>query len=262
MASEIEVGEPWSAREIADEFIEWAKGWQPAQTGVAVLTAHSAKGLEFDNIVILDAGWLQHSGSTMNDPARRLLYVAATRARHSLSFITSREGRRNTLGDCRPGDHLLARDCQAIPPIVVSRAAHEFEPCSVRDVFLSFPAFDGHGCNQTDSTIDLNAKTIGGLKTGDQLVLRWTGVNDQLPWHLFRVTDDGPGIRIGKMRREFHPDFDQREIPVRVFAIVRWRQCDSQDHHKAKIKRKEWFTVVPELRVDRASRAGAERLAG
>ncbi|WP_262272402.1 RecQ family ATP-dependent DNA helicase [Microvirga yunnanensis] len=262
MASEIEVGEPRSAREISDEFVEWAKGWQPVQTGVVVLTAHSAKGLEFDNVVVLDAGWLQHPGSTMNDPARRLLYVAATRARHSLSFITSREGRRNILGDCRRGDHLLDRDCQAIPPVVVSRTAHEFEPCSVRDVFLSFPAFDGHGCNQTDDLIDLNAKTIGSLKTGDQLVLRWTGENDQLPWHLFRVADDGSGIRIGKMRREFDPDFDQREIPVRVFAIVRWRHCDSQEHHKSKIKRKDWFTIVPELRIDRASRAGTERLTG
>jgi hypothetical protein len=33
MASRIEAGEPWSAREIVDEFVERAKSWQPAQTG-------------------------------------------------------------------------------------------------------------------------------------------------------------------------------------------------------------------------------------
>jgi superfamily I DNA/RNA helicase len=54
------------------------------ERGLFVMTAHQAKGKEFDAVVIADASarfWPD------NDERRRLWYVALTRAAHSLTLI-------------------------------------------------------------------------------------------------------------------------------------------------------------------------------
>lgn len=48
------------------------------QRGLKLLTAHRAKGLEFDDLVILDGGWEQPSWNEDQDAPRRLFYVAMT----------------------------------------------------------------------------------------------------------------------------------------------------------------------------------------
>jgi DNA helicase-2/ATP-dependent DNA helicase PcrA len=69
----------------------------PFGEGVALLTAHASKGLEFDTVVVVgcDSEMFPHSRATDMDEERRLLYVAATRAKRAL-FLTwslSRMGR-------------------------------------------------------------------------------------------------------------------------------------------------------------------------
>jgi DNA helicase-2/ATP-dependent DNA helicase PcrA len=53
-------------------------------TGVLVCTAHFAKGLEFDRVIVPDAS-AQDYQKVMD---RNLLYVACTRAMHQLTLIT------------------------------------------------------------------------------------------------------------------------------------------------------------------------------
>ncbi len=79
------------AEDLADQF-------QPKETQVSLMTIHSAKGLEFDNVFVvgLEEGLLPHSRSLLEkdslEEERRLLYVAITRARQKLflSFATLR----------------------------------------------------------------------------------------------------------------------------------------------------------------------------
>lgn len=60
-----------------------------------LLTAHGAKGLEFDHVIVLDGGdW--RSG---RDDERRLLYVAMTRARQTLTLFKAEDGRHPFLAD-------------------------------------------------------------------------------------------------------------------------------------------------------------------
>src|SRR5690606_22637561 len=68
------------------DLLQWAHLERRARTlgeGVHLGTMHSAKGLEFDHVVLLDDG-------TMADTPeeRRLLYVALTRARRSLQLFS------------------------------------------------------------------------------------------------------------------------------------------------------------------------------
>lgn len=53
-------------------------------TGISVLTCHSAKGLEFDHVIIANA---DSNSQETNDDDRRLFYVAMTRARHTLLAV-------------------------------------------------------------------------------------------------------------------------------------------------------------------------------
>ena len=44
-----------------EAFVEWLAEWgreaRRRQRGLLLLTAHRAKGLEFDHVVVLDGGW-------------------------------------------------------------------------------------------------------------------------------------------------------------------------------------------------------------
>lgn len=76
------------APDVIEWLTEWARDTRGAQRDILLTTAHRAKGLEFDNAVILDGGWDHVSKN--EDPAapRRLFYVAMTRARQSLTVLT------------------------------------------------------------------------------------------------------------------------------------------------------------------------------
>ena len=61
------------------------------------LTAHRAKGLEFDQVVVLDGGWNRIGRAEDADASRRLYYVAMTRARLTLTLDRYREQTRSQL---------------------------------------------------------------------------------------------------------------------------------------------------------------------
>ncbi len=69
-------------------FIEWLAEWarevRKKQSGLLLTTAHRAKGLEFDHVAVLDDDWMRIGDGDDADAPRRLYYVAATRARHTL----------------------------------------------------------------------------------------------------------------------------------------------------------------------------------
>ena len=85
---ELETGK--DAEVSVDHFIEWLAEWgrevRRRQRGLLLLTAHRAKGLEFDHVVVLDGGWDKVNVDKGEDPdaPRRLYYVAMTRAGRTL----------------------------------------------------------------------------------------------------------------------------------------------------------------------------------
>jgi ATP-dependent DNA helicase RecQ len=89
-------------------FIEWLAEWgreaRRRQSGLLLLTAHRAKGLEFDHVAVLDGGWLtgrdRQDGGADADAERRLYYVAMTRAR--LTLLLARFDRGHRLLDQLP----------------------------------------------------------------------------------------------------------------------------------------------------------------
>ncbi len=80
--------------------------------GVFLGTAHSAKGMEFKHVFILDGGWERKPNGHREEEAR-LFYVAMTRARETLCLI-QREGVSNPWLREMRGDFMLRR--RAAPP--------------------------------------------------------------------------------------------------------------------------------------------------
>ncbi|MBK7949071.1 MAG: ATP-dependent helicase [Deltaproteobacteria bacterium] len=84
--------EPFSGRRMTSaqwqyELLAWAQLERRARVlgkGVHLGTMHSAKGLEFDHVMLLDDGTLADTPEE-----RRLLYVALTRARRSLQIFSA-----------------------------------------------------------------------------------------------------------------------------------------------------------------------------
>lgn len=243
-------GEAISARELLDDFVEWARAFVPGQTGVTVMTAHSSKGLEFDNVVVLDAEWLKATSGHITDADRRLLYVAATRARYSLSFVTAEGGALQRLMSLDyPG--MVRSDARPAPSMRIAGEARTYQPASVRDVFLSYPVWNGWRCEQDDRTISENLRQIARLKAGDPLLLAAVSKSaDRNNWHVHAISGGGDPYRVGKMEAGYSPGRREREqVHGRVFALVRWKLQDSDEEHHHKIRREEWFTVVPEWEV-------------
>lgn len=85
------------AAEVTDALYEAdaevGRGHQPA--ALKLMTAHSAKGLEFAHVLVMDCADWRWSG----EDERRLLYVAMTRARETLTLMRAEGGRNPYLVD-------------------------------------------------------------------------------------------------------------------------------------------------------------------
>ena len=92
-----------------DWLAEWGREARRRQTGLLLLTAHKAKGLEFDHVAVLDGHW-QCAGDSKKedtDASRRLYYVAMTRARQTL--MLARFDRPHLLLDSLPACAAVVR---------------------------------------------------------------------------------------------------------------------------------------------------------
>ena len=165
-----------------DSFIEWLAEWgrevRRRQRGLLLLTAHRAKGLEFDHVVVLDGGWDRVGGGEDSDAPRRLYYVAMTRARQTLALMRLPGRHRFQDASLNTSSALLQREPVALPrpaPELVRR----YQRLSLRDVFLGFGGYRGqeHPVHAA----------IAALSPGDPLQARmgpivgscWTGVSLQ-----------------------------------------------------------------------------------
>ena len=158
------------AETAVDQFVEWLAEWardvRRRQRGLLLLTAHRAKGLEFDHVVVLDGNWDRVGRGEDADAPRRLYYVAMTRARQTLTL--ARLPGQNRLQETLPGGTSVChREPLKLPP-AAPELARRYRRLSLRDVFLSFA-----GSKRPDDPVH---RAIGELSAGDPLQVR-AGLN-------------------------------------------------------------------------------------
>ena len=214
-------------------FIEWLAEWareaRQRQQGLLLSSAHKAKGLEFDHAVVLDGGWERCGENEDPDAARRLYYVAMTRARLTLTLTSM--GASNPYIERLLGHRsVLRRDPVALPepPLAVHRA---YRKLSLGDVFISFAGYRSRG--------DRVHGAIADLAPGDDL-----GLDDsKKPWRLL----DRQGVEVGRLAGGFTPPKGMRCSRATVYAVLTRRREQSSPEYQANLKCDCWEVVLPEL---------------
>ena len=214
--------------------IEWIAEWSrtaiSSQRGLLLLVAHSAKGLEFDHVAILDGDWYGNSSDDDPDAARRLYYVAMTRARESLTMIA------------RKYHPFLSEEQKSVlfrtpsPSIEdFTRVEKKYFMPNMNTVYLDYVGTLGH------TNPSLNA--IKTAKVGDSINLKHNGNK----WEILNTQ----GHVLGHMAERFEPpdgyDFMSGEIGAITKRLKTDIRSTSKSKDKAPIRRNAWEVVLPEL---------------
>ena len=220
-------GSPHIASDVFEALYEFRSGSQTTNhdnihAPLLLLTAHRAKGLEFDHVMILDAGgWRQSS-----DDERRLYYVAMTRARKTLTLCSQHVVK-----------HPFIRECEALCLKTQPTPQRTAQPLKLRSwvanpshVKLSWPAFFS-----PDKAIH---RAIAALEFGSDLELRQRQDGGQ-DWELV----DKNGTPVARMAKAFSPP-DGQIISVKVAAIMA-RSRKKGDAEP--LKTDGWEVVIPEI---------------
>ena len=125
----------------ASDFLEWLAEWgwelRRQQRGLLLLTAHRAKGLEFDHVVILDGAWNNLNGEADQDAPLRLYYVAMTRAKKTLTLARFPQ-RHRFQEPLLEMPSVLRRAAPATPTPPPLELGYTYKVLSPREVDLSF----------------------------------------------------------------------------------------------------------------------------
>ncbi|MDD5177596.1 MAG: AAA family ATPase [Sterolibacterium sp.] len=219
-----------------DHFLEWLAEWgreaRRRQTGLLLLTAHKAKGLEFDHVAVLDGDWHRTGADEDADAPRRLYYVAMTRARTTLTM--ARFDRGHALIDALPeSPAILRRPPTALPP-PMPELAYRYQRLGWGEINLDFS-----GTKSAEHSVH---RDIATLSVDSLLTLRQEQSGN---W----VLCDTQGAIVGKLSRSFKPPNGMHCIKASVAAIHVRRIKDVGDKHKDRINDEcdHWEMVVPEL---------------
>ena len=214
------------ATDIIEWFAEWSRDAWGEQRGLKLLTAHRAKGLEFDDVVILDGGWERPSREEDQDAPRRLFYVAMTRARRSLAVMSNDNHEYLPTGS----PSILTR--RVTPDLGVFQGPRRhYVSAEARMVDLSFAGRQrpGHPALTAITEARISDPVVIELVDG-QWFMR--GAKGQL---------------LGRMAKSFSPPPRARFVRGEVAAVLRWRKEDSDETFHYTLRRDEWETVLPEL---------------
>ncbi|MEQ1781070.1 MAG: RecQ family ATP-dependent DNA helicase [Hyphomonadaceae bacterium] len=221
-------GQAAPGSEIVDWLGEWFRGARQHQRGLLLLTAHRAKGLEFDDVVILDGGWDRRSIGEDRDAQRRLFYVAMTRARRSLAVTA--QGQAHPILSGALGENLIARTVVTDGPSLAHCGLNYVVP-NLKLVDLSF-AGRLRGADPAHAA-------IAAVKVGDPVQLALEGDR----WAILN-TD---GIALGRMAKAFVPPRDTQFVRGAVGAVINWRRSDSAAEFQDQMRSDEWEVVLPDL---------------
>jgi ATP-dependent DNA helicase RecQ len=214
-------------------FIEWLAEWgrdvRRRQTGFMLLTAHRAKGLEFDHVAVLDGGWERLDRNEDRDAVRRLYYVAMTRARKTLTL--AHFGRAHALLDSLPKDASFLHRAPTHLPAPAAELARHYWRLTPREVDLGFAGRykPKHSMHQA----------ISSLAANDPLYLR----QQKSRWELL----DDKERTVGRLSQAFAPLKDMTCIEARIAAIINRRLEDCEPEYRDHVSCERWEVIIPEL---------------
>ena len=189
---------------------------------MVLMTAHRAKGLEFDHVLILDGGGWSDTG----DEERRLFYVAMTRARRTPTLCDTPGGAHAFTGDLGG----LALRSRPTGYAAEPKLAHRRWIADPAAVILSWPGY-------FPAAAPIH-RAIAALDVGSELILRPRS-DGKSGWEIADVN----GVTVTRMAQKFRPPAGEI-LAVRVFAI-QVRHAKGTELETARCQR--WELVLPEI---------------
>ena len=229
---ELEVGGSEVATESLLEWLaEWGRDCRRQQRGLVLLTAHRAKGLEFDHVEVLDGGWDTVGRDEDADAPRRLYYVAMTRARKTLTLARFHDSP-NRLLDALHGVASVFRRAPVSLPAAIPAHRYLHRTLGLQHVFLSFAGWKrrGHPVH----------RSIAALAPGDPLRLRETAAGH-------RELLDHSGATVARLAKHYRFPAGMRLRSTDVRAIVKWSRELSDPKYRDRARCESWEVVVPRL---------------
>lgn len=215
-------------RDVIEWLAEWGRDARKRQTGLLLLSAHRAKGLEFRDVVILDGGWNRPSNGEDEDAERRLYYVAMTRARRSLALLSM--GARQPFIDSLEGPAVAYRAPQ-VNGLDVADSKKIYRTLNPSEVDLGFAGRLANGHRALRSLDRIAAGASVGLKQNGG---RWLIV-------------DQDSVAIGRLARKFAPPEGAAFVEGSAYAITTRFRSDAGENFQSQLRRDRWSVVLPEL---------------
>lgn len=242
----LEIGTAETSVEGFTEWLaEWGRAFRRRPNGLLLLTAHRAKGLQFDHVVILDDDWRRTGRNEDPDAWRRLYYVAMTRAKKTLALARLRHSYPTSVWQVRDERPPFGTRVPPIPELrglgsVLNRSATAFGPTppelalrrrvlELKQIFLDFP-----GQRAPGNPIHGAIRELGA---GDELRARQANG----AWELTTIE----GQPIGRLAQAYRPEGKLQS--ARVHAVISRQREDSAPEFQSRLKCDEWEVVIPEL---------------
>ena len=212
------------------DYLREARREQRLGDGVHLGTVHSAKGMEFRVVIILDGGW-QFRSNHDREEERRLFYVGMTRAMEALVLMQR--------GDCQnPHITTLCNDAdeslcmRSIQPSG-SYDLKQYQLIGMKDLFLSY-------AGRFTETHPATA-TLHQLIVGNELTLR----NDNTGYKIL----SGKQVIAALSRKGAQKlSFTQTEpLVATVVAMVHRYASDSEEEYQGNLRAGEWLIPIVEI---------------
>jgi len=224
------------ATEFLWETLAEIKRERSATNGVFLSTVHYAKGTEFDHVLVADGGWKPKAGE--EEEARRVYYVAMTRARQTLTLLERAD-------DDNPYCRELECHLSADQLLVVSPTFKDFLPDRVlrrryemiglKDLYLDYA-----GRLSANQPVH---RHLTKISTGDNVALELKGDRIQ-------VLDSAGNViaRLASDTSNRLRGFLDKIEEARVLAMVERKQDDSTDpDYRQLLKADAWEVPVLEV---------------
>ena len=203
--------------------------------GVTLSTVHSAKGTEFDHVLVIGP-WQLPAQRVKQEEERRTFYVGLTRARKTLAVFDRQDVQPSLPATLTDKWVLRSRFSQPTSPL--EGVSLNYEVLTLEDIHLGYP-----GRFSQDDRIH---KALASLKTGDKLAMRpcqrnGVGLFDRSDTCIARLSQKAEkswAARLTAVRE------------VRVLAIVcRKAEHDSDEARRERYQVPEWQIPVTEIVV-------------
>lgn len=196
--------------------------------GVFLTTVHSVKGMEFAHVLIVDGGW---KGKDV-EVQRRLLYVAMTRAKETLSLMQCNDNNNPFLQEIN-GDFCLLRAATVNEQDFNTVRSRDYFMLGLQDLDISYAG--GHGANhiihqQLQSLEYSSCLTM--VKDEKGIFLKYGGVLV---------------AKLSEKARNYWIDKLASIKTINVIAMIKRCREESQESYRYRCKVENWEIPIVEL---------------